>query len=303
MLLVGLQQAVTVGLAAQGELLTEKSGILNIGIEGTMLLSAFAAAYFNWYFDKTLGVWSSVAGLAAGVGTGMLSNFVFSSLSTRLHVDQVIAGIGINIFAGGITVVALIVDFGNFDISPLAYKLPALFTIRAFSTNWLISPLEVMLFVLPALMFLLLNRTKFGLHVRAVGENPKAAEAAGLNVAMTRILATTLGGALLGMSGAYLSVGLSAYFTKGMTRGLGFIALAAVIAGAWNPAWVLAVSVMFGLSWGIFIQFGGSTVLGGGQGVTYFLAAFPYIITVVVLALASKRLRPPSALALPYKKE
>jgi ABC-type uncharacterized transport system permease subunit len=294
---VGLQQAVTVGLAGQGELLTEKSGVLNIGIEGVMLLSAFMAAYVNWLTEHPLGVWSSVVGLLAGIAVGMVSNFFFAYISTKLHVDQVIAGIGMNIFAGGITIVAVIVNFQSFDSTPLSNQLPAVFSIPGLASTGAISPLEIALFVVPALMYILLFRTKFGLHVRAVGENPKAAEAAGLDVARTRILATTIGGALLGASGAYLSVVLSNYFVRSITRGLGFIAIAAVVAGAWSPIWTLGMSVVFGMSWGLYVQFNGT------QGFTFLFGALPYIVTVVVLSVAAKRLRPPAALALPYKKE
>lgn len=294
---IGLQQAVTVGLAAQGELLTEKSGILNIGLEGVMLLAAFSAAFANWFFEGRVGLLSPYLALVVGALVGMIANFFFSFISTKLHVDQVIAGIGINIFAGGITIVATIVNFQSFDSTPLANQLPSIFYIPGLATTGSVSFLEIGMFVVPVLVFLLLRRTTFGLHVRAVGENPKAAEAAGLNVARTRILATTIGGALLGLAGANLSVVLSNYFVRSMTRGLGFIALAAVIAGAWSPIWVLGLSILFGMSWGVYIQY------NSAMGLTFLFGSLPYLMTVIVLALASTRLRPPAALALPYKKE
>jgi hypothetical protein len=132
---------------------------------------------------------------------------------------------------------------------------------------------------------------------QALEDQVKAAEAAGLNVARTRILATVVGGAFIGMSGAYLSVVLSNYFVRSMTRGLGFIALSAVIAGAWSPAWVLGVSILFGLSWGVYVQFNAAI------GLTFLFGSLPYLVTVAVLSVASRRLRPPAALALPYRKE
>jgi simple sugar transport system permease protein len=294
---IGLQQTVTVGLAAQGELLTEKSGILNIGLEGVMLMAAFAAAYANWFFEGRVGLLSPYLSLIVGILVGMVVNLFFSSVSTKLHVDQVIAGIGINIFAGGITIVATIVSFDNYDQTPLSNQLPAIFKVPGLASTGSVSILEIGMFIVPILMLLLLRRTTFGLHVRAVGENPKAAEAAGLDVARTRILATTIGGALLGLAGANLSVVLSSYWVKGMTRGLGFVALAAVIAGAWSPFWVLGVSILFGMSWGVYIQFNST------HGLTFLFGALPYLVTVVILALASTRLRPPAALATPYKKE
>ncbi|MDG7007106.1 MAG: ABC transporter permease [Nitrososphaerota archaeon] len=294
---IGLQQTVTVALAAQGELVTEKSGILNIGLEGVMLMAAFSAAYANWFFEGRVGLLSPYLALAVGAAVGMVANLIFAFISTKVHVDQVIAGIGINIFAGGITIVGTIVNFQSFDSTPLANQLPSIFSIPGMGTTGSVSFLEIGMFVVPVLVYLLLKRTAFGLHVRAVGENPKAAEAAGLNVSRTRILATTVGGALLGLAGANLSVALSNYFVRSMTRGLGFIALAAVIAGAWSPVYVLGMSILFGMSWGVYIQY------NSAMGLTFLFGSLPYLVTVIVLAIASTRLRPPAALALPYKKE
>ena len=294
---IGLQQSVTVALAAQGELLSEKSGILNIGLEGVMLMAAFSAALANWFFESRVGLFSPLLALAVGALVGMLANFFFSFISTKLHVDQVIAGIGINIFAGGITIVATIVNFNSFDSTPLANQLPPIFSIPGMASTGSVSILEIGMFIVPVLVLLLLRRTTFGLHVRAVGENPKAAEAAGLDVARMRILATMVGGALLGLAGANLSVVLSNYFVRGMTRGLGFIALAAVIAGAWSPIWVMGVSILFGTSWGVYVLYNST------KGLTFLFGSLPYLVTIIVLAIASTRLRPPAALATPYKKE
>ena len=182
LLVLGLQQAVTIGLAAQGELLSEKSGVMNIGIEGTMLLSAFVAGYMNWFLRPALGSFSPYAALAMGMLAGMLVNFILSVLSTKLYVDQVIAGIGINVFAGGVTILALINIFHVHDQTPPAGTIPPTFTIPGLSISGQVSPLEIIAFILPVAVYLVLNRTTFGLRVRAVGENPKAAEKAGLNV-------------------------------------------------------------------------------------------------------------------------
>lgn len=299
----GLEEAVVIAVAAQGELITEKSGILNIGIEGVMLMSAFGAAAVDTTFQHTFGASSALVGLGSGMVIGVAANFVFAYMSTRIHVDQVVAGIGINIFGLGITYVFSAVYF-NIDGTPRANTLPPIFSIPGLPKSLAsVSPLEVLMFILPVLVYLLLNRTTFGLHIRATGENPKAAEAAGLDVAKTRILATALGGALLGMAGGYMTVDLASSFIPNITQGIGFIALAAVIAGAWNPFWVLGMGVLFG---GLV---GSVNVVEVTYGVTstnptyLFLVVLPYAITVAVLALASKRLRPPAALALPYKKE
>jgi len=296
---LGLQQAVPVALAAQGELLTEKSGVLNIGIEGVMLLSAFGAAYVNNATQHSVGPWSATLGIFAGMGIGVAANFLFAFMSTKLQVDQVIAGIGINIFGGGITIVALLTLFNSADRTPLANALPSVFSIPGLTSGGQVDAPEIAMFLTPVLMLLLLYRTTFGLHVRAVGESPKAAEAAGLSVAGTRILATSIGGAFLGLGGAYLSctIAFASYFTRLVTGGRGFIAISAVIAGAWAPFWVLGVSMIYGMSWGFYFQFSST------QGYTYLFGALPYLVPVAVMAVASKRLRPPSALALPYVKE
>ena len=302
-MIFGLQQAVTITVAAQGELFTEKSGILNIGLEGVMLIGAFTAAAVDTSFQHQFGANSALVGLLCGMLVGVLANFVFAIMSTKIHVDQVVAGIGVNIFALGITYV-LSATYFNVDGTPRSNTIPPVFALPGLPADLAsISPLEVVMFVLPVLVYLLLNRTTFGLHVRATGENPKAAEAAGLDVARTRILATALGGAMLGMAGGYLTVGLFSSFVPDITAGVGFIALAAVIAGAWNPFSVLGVGVLFG------VLIGSKTVVEVTYGITstdpayFLLSVLPYAITVVVLGLASKRLRPPSALALPYKKE
>jgi len=298
LIVFGLQQAITIAIAAHGELVTEKSGILNIGIEGVMLMSAFTAAAVDFELGPSLGGASAYAGLAAGMITGVGMNFVFAFLSTKIHVDQVIAGIGINIFAVGITYV-LLQRYFILDGTPIANSIPPIFTIGGLAQGIApkVSPLMVVMFVLPVLVYVFLGRTKFGLHIRAVGENPKAAEAAGIDVVRTRLAATALGGALLGMAGSYITVDFLNSFTPDVTGGIGFIALAAVIAGGWTPVYVLGMSILFGASLGL------SFVLEVTGPAFYLLSMLPYIMTVAVLGIASKRLRPPAALAVPYKKE
>ncbi len=296
----GLQFAVVVGIAAQGELLGEKSGILNIGIQGVITLSAFTAAVSNHFLEPSLGASSPYGAILVGMGTGVLVNFGFAYLSTKLNVDQVIAGIGVNILAGGITEIVLKLSF-TVDGTPIGNTLPSFFTIRGLASGLSVSvsPLVVMMFIFPGLTYLFLYRTRLGLHARAVGENPKAAEVAGVSVSTTRILATGLGGSLLGLAGSYLTVDFFNYYDPGVYfNGFGFIALAAVIAGAWRPLYVLGVSLVFGFSLGLIY------VIGATTGPPFYLVTMlPYITTVAVLAVASKRLRPPAALAQAYKKE
>jgi general nucleoside transport system permease protein len=295
----GLQNAVPIGIGAQGELITEKSGILNIGLYATMTIPAFIAASMNITFSS-LGVDSAYVGLLAAMVTGAALNFLFAFLATKVHVDQVIAGIGLNIFAVGITAV-LLERFYSVDGTPNGHQIPSLFSITGLAQNVRInvSPLMAAMFVLPVVVYLFLSRTKLGSHIRAVGENPVAAEAAGVNVAWTRITATALGGILLGAAGAFLTVDFNPNFVPDYSQAIfpAFIALAAVIAGGWKPGYVLAVSILFGVTEALRPVLAVSSVQG------YLFSTLPYIVTVVVLGIASKRLRPPAALAVPYKKE
>ncbi len=294
-----VQFTVTIGIAAQGELITEKSGILNIGIQGVLTFSAFTAGVVN-YLLESWGWPSAVMGLLVGIGTGVLVNFFFAFLSTQLNVDQVIAGIGINILAGGITQVILLEKF-TYNGTPQANYIPPVATLSGVipGVSIIISPLEVLMFILPVVVWFILNRTKLGLHARAVGENPKAAEVAGVSVTRTRLIATSIGGALLGIAGAYSSIDRFNFYDKNVyLNGYGFIAIAAVIAGGWKPGYVLGVSLLFGLSLGL------NSIIGDISGPPfYLLTMLPYLATVAVLAVASKRLRPPTALAAAYKKE
>jgi simple sugar transport system permease protein len=296
----GLQTAIPISIAADGELITEKSGILNIGIYGVMVFGAFAAAAANTALGVSAGAVAPYVGLVAGMAVGVAANFIFAFLSTKVHVDQVIAGIGINIFAVGITYVFL-ERYYKIDGTPNGNTLPPLFNVGGLAQGLTlkVSPLMVAMFVLPVLVYLFLGRTKLGLHVRATGENPKAAEAAGIDVVRTRLIATALGGALLGAGGAYFTIDFNPNFTPDPTGSIipGFIALAAVIAGGWKPQYVLGMSILFGAT--VALQY--VLVLPGA--LIYLVMMLPYIVTVVVLGIASKSLRPPAALAVPYRKE
>jgi simple sugar transport system permease protein len=300
LIVFGLQWAIPIAIAADGELVTEKSGVLNIGIYGTMVIGGFAAAVVDYQTGPSLGAASPYAGLLAGMVAGIAVNFLLSVLATKIHVDQVIAGIGINIFAVGITYV-LLQKYYVIDGTPIANSIAPIFTISGLAQGIApkVSPLMVAMFVFPVLVFIFLGRTKLGLHIRAVGENPKAAEAMGINVVRTRMIATTIGGAFLGMGGAYLTVDFFNSFIPDPTGTLfpGFIALSAVIAGGWNPAYVLGMSILFGASVGL------KFVLVAPGASVYLTYMLPYLITVIVLGIASKRLRPPTALGVPYKKE
>jgi ABC-type uncharacterized transport system permease subunit len=296
----GLQQGTAISIAAGGELIGEKSGILNIGIQGVMTMGAFSAAVVNYIFSASYPGFSPVLGLAAGMATGVVVALVFSLMCTRLNVDQVIAGIGINVFALGFAYVISALHW-KVDGPPASNStVTPLFTVSSLASNPVISPLVVVMLVLPVLSYLLLKRTRLGLRIRAVGESPRAAEAAGVSVGNTRVVASAIAGALMGLGGAYMTVDLYNQFTplSWAVSATGFIALAAVIAGAWNPFYATGMSIVFGVSLGAT-----HVVESTSASTTYIIQMVPYVVTIIILAIASKRLRPPTALGLPYAKE
>jgi ABC-type uncharacterized transport system permease subunit len=295
MLAAGLVAAVPLVLAALGEAVGERSGLLNLGIEGMMLAGAFfgfAAAY------QTGGsLWGVLAGIAAGAALGL----IFAVLTISLRVDQVLVGLAITIFGAGLTAFlyrdvfggqnpSLSIDMPRIGI-PLLDRIPilgsALFNQQA---------LFYLAFLLVPVFAFLLNRTRFGLEVRAVGEYPFAADAAGVDVTRTRYLAALIAGAMAGLAGAFLSVADLKIFQVGMTVGTGFIALALTMVGGWNPYRILLASVLFGLlrSLGNGLQILGIDVR------TEFITMLPYIGIMVALALLAGKTSLPAALGIPY---
>jgi ABC-type uncharacterized transport system permease subunit len=295
MLAAGLVAAVPLVLAALGEAVGERSGLLNLGIEGMMLAGAFfgfAAAY------QTGGsLWGVLAGIAAGAVLGL----VFAVLTISLRVDQVLVGLAITIFGAGLTAFlyrdvfggqnpSLSIDMPRIGI-PLLDRIPilgsALFNQQA---------LFYLAFLLVPVFAFLLNRTRFGLEVRAVGEYPFAADAAGVDVTRTRYLAALIAGSMAGLAGAFLSVADLKIFQVGMTVGTGFIALALTMVGGWNPYRILLASVLFGLlrSLGNGLQILGIDVR------TEFITMLPYIGIMVALALLAGKTSLPAALGIPY---
>ena len=246
LLTIGVSLAVPLLLAALGELIVEKAGVINVGIEGMMLAGALAgfagshAAHSPW-----LG---ALAALAAGIVLALL----FSALSIGIGADQVVVGTAINILALGLTGVFFRALFGGSGalaapfvplplpgLSRLPLIGPALFEQNA---------LGYLAWALVPLCAFFLRRTRPGLRLRAVGEYPAAADGAGVRVPIVRTLAVLWGGGLAGLAGAYLSIGYTNGFTENMSAGRGFIALAVVILGRWTPGGVALAALLFGLA-------------------------------------------------------
>lgn len=283
-------------LAALGELLVERSGVINIGIEGAMLLGAFAglaAAYFSG---------SLLIGVIAAMGAGVMLNALLAGLVVSLAANQVVAGTALNILALGLTGVGYRRLFGVTGRAITVLPLPPVGSDRLTRLP-IIGPLlfgqNIIVYVacgLVPVVGLLLARTRYGLHLRAAGENPVAADALGLNVYRLRWGALLLAGALAGLGGAYLTLGYTGTFVEGISGGRGFVALAVVIVGRWKAWGIGTASFLFGAAtaWQYSLQ-------ATGTAIPYQLfLALPYLLTLAVLAIVGGQAQSPSALGEPY---
>lgn len=274
-------------LAALGGLFSERSGVINIALEGMMLAGAFTAA------AVTYATGSPYVGLLTGMLAGMLIAAVHALACIRYQADQVVTGTAINILMLGMPAFlsgAFFLSSGSTPQIPKEHLIP-----------WL--PI-VIAFALVPLTWYVLYKTPFGLRLRSVGENPEAADAAGVPVARMRYAGVLLSGLLAGIGGAYLSIGQSSLFTRNMTSGRGFIALAALIFGKWRPVQTLLACLLFGLTEAVSIQMQGVVKLPSGDDIpVQFIQMVPYVLTIVVLAGFIGSSRPPRALGMPYQKE
>lgn len=274
-------------LAALGGLYAERAGVINIALEGLMLAGAFTAA------AVTYGTGSPWIGLLAGIVAGLAIASIHAVASIRYRADQVVTGTAINILMLGIPGFlsgALFLSSGSTPQIPKEHLIP-----------W--TPI-VMAFAAVPITWYVLYRTPFGLRLRAVGENPEAADAAGIHVARVRYAGVLLSGVLAAIGGAYLSIGQSSLFTRNMTSGRGFIALAALIFGKWRPVQTMVACLFFGLTEAITIRMQGVVKLPSGEDIpVQFIQMVPYVLTIVVLAGFIGHSRPPRALGRPYQKE
>jgi len=283
----GVQGAVPLLLATGGELVAERAGLVNIGIEGTMLCGALAGAAAGW------ATGSAATGLAAGLAAGALAGLLFAAWTVWGARDQIVTGLAINLIAlGGTSVAAEWLERYAADHGS-AFVVPQLGAIGG------IDPVVIASVGLLAAIGVGLRNTRPGLSVRAAGEHPEAAETAGISVMGVRTAAATIGGALAGLGGAYLVTGMSDRFQDGMTAGRGFVALALVIFGRWTAGRVALAALLFG---GLdALQITLQPRLGARVHLLYpLLLALPYVLTLAVLARATRRVRPPAALGTPY---
>jgi simple sugar transport system permease protein len=286
-------------LAALGGLYSERSGVINIALEGIMLTGAFTAAVITYF---THSPW---LGLLAAMAGGVLMALVHAVATIRYRADQVVSGMAINILLLGVPPLLLGALFETTGSSPQLPRDEALPDIPFFneqSSPQLASifnqkPIVYLAFALVAVSFYVLYRTRFGLRLRAVGENPEAADTAGVSVTRMRYAGVLLSGALAALGGAYLSIGQNSLFTRNMTAGRGFIALAALILGRWDPIGAMSACLLFGLAEAVAIRMQGTVNIPN-----QFIQLIPYVLTIIVMAGFIRRTRAPKALGIPYAK-
>lgn len=298
-------------LAAIGGTISERSGVVNVAMEGMMLIACFFSAYTA---DKTASMLhfspgvAAMAGVVGAIVSGSLLAWLHAWASIRFQANQVVSGMAINLLALGLTSYLYYTLYGSQGTpSNLAgipnVNIPVLGGISFLSLGSILfqqNPITYLAFLTVIVAYYFLFRTTLGLRIRSVGEHPRAADTAGINVQRLRYLAVTLSGALSGLAGAYLALnGPHGLFTDNMTGGRGFIALAAMIVGKWTPFGAMGACLLFGFGQALAISLSGLT-LGSYEVSQYLLNMLPYVVTIIVVAGLIGRSTPPAADGIPY---
>ena len=287
-------------LAGVGEIITERSGVVNIGLEGIFILSSFTTAVATFYTGNPY------FGLLLGAFIGFLSGVLHGAVSVYLRGDQIIAGIGYNSLAYGLSLMIMITLWQSYGQSPRVEKIPSLSIKVTQGSAIIISPVTILAIFIAIGVWWWLFKTSSGLKLRACGEDPRAAEAMGVNVFRTRFYATVLGATLTGIGGAYLVVGWIGRFTKFISAGRGFIALANVAFSNWNPLMAIVGGFVFGFFDALSIYLPIKLQSEYQEMFTAESSLFctiPYMATLVIVAIIMKKIKMPRALGKPYIKE
>ena len=283
--------------AALGGMFSERSGVVNIGLEGLMLISAFAGVVGAYLSG------SALVGLGFALAAGLIFALIHALMCITFEADQIISGTAINLLALGGTGLLMVQIFGSGGTSP---RVPGFkeVAIPLLSDIPLIGPALFNQSLLVYLMYLLIPitwfvafRTPFGLRLRATGEVPEAVDTAGVSVSRMRYYGVALSGLLAACGGVYLSMGILSAFTEGMTNGRGFIALAALIFGRWNPIGAAGAALLFGFALAVTYQVPQEVIP------LEFIQMLPYVLTIVALAAFGGRAIAPAAIGKPYRKE
>ena len=308
-----LRMATPLILCALAGLLAERSGVIDLGLEGKMLFAAFAAGAAGAVYGST----AVAVALAIGVATGL--SWLHGLACVSYRGDQVVSGVATNIIAAGLTVVLGMAWFAQGGQTPAVSAAVRISPLMPDLAEWvqgiaIIGPvlgpgllghdaLVYLAFAMVPAVWWLLFRTRFGLRLRAVGENPQMVDAAGVSVTGLRYAALTMNGILCGLAGSYLVLAQSASFSQNMTAGRGFMALAALIFGRWHPVKALWACLLFGFLDSVAIRLQGVSIAGLGEVPVQLIQALPYVLTVVLLAGFIGSAVAPQALGRPYGKE
>ncbi len=291
----GIRLATPYLYAAIGETFAQVSGVYNLGVEGIMLMGAYTGFYVGM---KSGSLW---LGLLAAAGVGILMGLMMAVISVTLQAEQGISGIGLHLFGLGLSSLLFKLTLGGVEsisgFQPI--KIPLLGDIPYIGEALFNHSLLVYgAFLLVPVAWFVLNKTTFGLKVRAVGQNPQAADSLGVNVARMRYVTITLGGMLAGIAGASLSIALINLFQENMTNGMGFIAVALVYFGSWRPGGVLLGALLFSFvnALQLWIQVKGINLPSD------LAVMMPYVLTILALAFAVKRAAQPAALSKPFER-
>ncbi len=288
-----LRSIVPILLASVGEVVTERSGVVNIGLEGILLLGAFFAVIADVF---TASPW---LGILAGGAVGLVIGLVHGFISTKLKGNQIVDTIGVNTFALGV------VGFGIFAVWHVwgARTISANLVIQPiYVVGRALSPMVIIAFAIAIFTYWFLFKTSFGAAIRACGEDPDAADVVGINVDMIRIIAATYGALLAGIGGAYLSVDWFSGITKEISAGRGWLSLANVAFSNWNPLLAIGGSLIFAFFDALVLWIGPMPQVNSiiPQEI---LRTVPYIVTIIAISGVIKKVRPPKALGFPYSRE
>jgi simple sugar transport system permease protein len=292
-----IRNATPLIFAALGGMFSERSGVVNIALEGLMLIAAFAGVVGAALFG------SALVGLFFALGAGLLFALIHALMCVTFEADQIISGTAINLLALGGTGFLMVLVFGSGGTSPRVegfepVPIPVLSGIPVVGQALFSQSLLVyLMYLLVPVTFFLVFRTPFGLRLRATGEVPEAVDTAGVSVARMRYYGVALSGLLAALGGVYLSMGILSAFTENMTNGRGFIALAALIFGRWNPIGAAGAALLFGFALAVTFRVPQEVVP------QEFIQMIPYVLTIVALAGFGGRAIAPAAIGKPYRKE
>jgi ABC-type uncharacterized transport system permease subunit len=290
-----LRFATPLAYAAMGGIFSERSGVVNIGLEGMMLMGAFFAVWGS--------IWSGswVVGIAMAMISGGLLAFIHGVFSIHLRADQIVSGFAVNLLALGLTGYLYSSIYPDGTPTEKVDRVPSLENAIGF-LSWVpgsdLSLLVWAMFLVVILSFVVLFKTPIGLRIRSVGEHPRAADTVGISVYGVRYAAVVTSGVLAALGGAFLSIGFTGRFAENMTSGRGYIALAAVIFGKWRPGWAFVATLLFGFGFALAIPLQREADISSN-----LISTLPYVLTLIAVAGVIGRSIPPAAVGRPYVKQ